>query len=63
MNRLVWDSGYIQVVGEPTRVDSLLDVYLVRLHSYLAVRYVQGISDNCRVLLEVDWVENIFVTP
>jgi len=35
INRLVWDNGYTQVVGKPTRVDSLLDVYLVRPESAL----------------------------
>ena len=30
INRLVWDNGYTQVAGEPTRVDSLLDIQLVR---------------------------------
>jgi hypothetical protein len=29
INRLVWDNGYTQVVGTPTRGDSLLDAYLV----------------------------------
>jgi len=29
INRLVWDNGYTQVVGTPTRGDSLLDIYLV----------------------------------
>jgi len=36
INRLLLDNGYTQVVGKPTRWDSLLDVQLV--HSYLAVR-------------------------
>jgi hypothetical protein len=26
INRLVWDNGYTQMVGKPTRGDSLLDV-------------------------------------
>ena len=42
INRLVWDNGYTQVVGKPTRGDSLLDVYLV--HSYLAVRYKGSVT-------------------
>jgi hypothetical protein len=35
INRLVWDNGYTQVVGKPTRGDSLLDFYLVRPESAL----------------------------
>jgi hypothetical protein len=35
INRLVWDNGYTQVVGTPTRGDSVLDVYLVRPESSL----------------------------
>ena len=58
INRLVWDSGYTQVVVKPTRGDSLLDVYLVRPDSTLIFcDTVQGNSDHCAVLLEVDWVE------
>jgi len=63
INRLVWDNGFAQVVGKPTRGDSLLDVYLVRPESAL-LRYgtVQGISDHCGVSLNVEWVEKGFVT-
>jgi hypothetical protein len=56
INRLVWDNGYTQVVGKLTRGDSLLDIYLVRPST------VQGISDHCGVLLEVEWAEKCFVT-
>jgi hypothetical protein len=35
INRLVWDNGYTQVVGKPTRGKSLLDIYVVRLESAL----------------------------
>jgi hypothetical protein len=63
INRLVWDNGYTQVVGKPTRGDSLLDVYLVRAESALITcDAVQGISDNCGVLLDVEWAEKGFVT-
>ena len=63
INRLVWDNGYTQVVGTPTRGDSLLDVYLVRPESSLiSCDTVQGISDHCGVLLDVEWTENVFVT-
>ena len=63
INRLVWVNGYTQVVGTPTRGDSLLDVYLVRPESALiSCGTVQGISDHCGVLLDVKWAEKGFVT-
>jgi len=63
INRLVWDNGYTQVVGKPTRGDSLLDVYLVRPESALiSCGTVQRISDHCGVLLDVEWAEKGFVT-
>jgi hypothetical protein len=56
LNRLVWDKGYTQVVGSPTRADALLDVYLDRPEeSLISCNIVPGISDHCAVLLEVDW--------
>lgn len=41
VNRFVWESGYTQVVNNPTRGDALLDVYLVRPENlvYLLQRY------------------------
>jgi hypothetical protein len=63
INRLVWDKGYTQVVEKLTRGDSLPDVYLVRLESELvSCDTVQGISDHCRVLLEIEWGEKSSVT-
>jgi len=63
INRLVWDNGYTHVVGKPTRGDSLLDVYLVRPESALiSCGTVQGISDHCGVLLDVECAEKAFVT-
>jgi hypothetical protein len=63
INRLVWDNGYTQVVGKPTRGDSLLDVYLIRPESALiSCSTVQGISDHCGVLLEVEWIGSGVVT-
>ena len=63
INRLVWDNGYTQVVGKPTRGDSLLDVYLVRpVRALISCGTVQGISGHCGVLLHVEWVEKFFVT-
>ena len=57
------DNGYTQVVGKPTRGDSLLDVYLVRPESALiSCGTVQSISVHCGVLLDVEWVETGFVT-
>ena len=56
INRLVWGNGYILVVGKPTRGDSLLDIYLVRLEGELITcETVQGISDHYGVLLDVEW--------
>ena len=63
INRLMWDNRYTQAVEKPTQVDSLLDVYLVQPESALiSCSTIQGISDHCRVLLEVEWVGNGFVT-
>ena len=56
INRLVWDNGYTHVVGKPTRGDSLLNIYLVRPEGELITcEKVQGISDHCGVLLDVEW--------
>jgi hypothetical protein len=55
LNRLVWDNGYTQVVGSPTRGDALLDVYLVLPEeSLISCNIVPGISDRSAALLEVD---------
>ena len=59
LNRLVWENGYTQVVNSPTRWDALLDVYLVRPESaFTCCSNVQGISDHCGVLMEVELGEN-----
>ena len=56
INRLVWDNGYTQEVGKPTRGGSLLDTYLVLPEGELiSCETVQGISDHCGELLEVEW--------
>jgi hypothetical protein len=56
LNRLVWENGFTQVVDSPTQGDALLDVYLVRPESlFTSCTIVQGISDHCGVLLEVEW--------
>jgi len=39
--------------------DALLDIYLVRPKSvFTSCINVQGISDQCRLLMEVEWQEN-----
>jgi hypothetical protein len=49
----------MQVVDSPNQRDALLDVYLVRPESaFTSCNTVQGISDHCWVLLEVEWEEN-----
>jgi hypothetical protein len=59
VNRLVRKNGYMQVEDGPTRVDALLDVYLVRpKSSFISCSVVQGISDHCVVLLEAELEEN-----
>jgi hypothetical protein len=63
INRLVWDNGYTQVVGKLIRGDSLLNVYLIRPENALiSCDSVQGISDHCGVLLDVEWIGSGVVT-
>jgi len=58
LSRLVWDNGYAQVVNSPNRGDALLVIYLVQPeNSLISCNIVQGFSDRCGVLLEVEWVE------
>jgi hypothetical protein len=58
-NSLIWDNGYTQVVGDPTRGDTSLDVYLLRPESlFITCSIVRGISDHKGILLEVDWDDN-----
>ena len=55
INRLVSDNGYTQLLGKPTRGDSVLDIYLVRPESALtSCGTVQGISDHCGVVIDVE---------
>ena len=57
--RLAWENSYTHVVNSPTQGDALLDVYLVRPKSvFTSCSNVQGISDHCCILLEVEWGEN-----
>jgi hypothetical protein len=54
----VLESGYTQAVKNPTRGDALLDVYLVRLENlFTSSSVIEGVSDHCGVLLEVEWEE------
>ncbi len=56
IKRMVSDNVYTQVVGKPTRGDSLLDIYLVWPDCELiSCETVQEISDHYGVLLEVEW--------
>jgi hypothetical protein len=58
VNRLVWGSGYTQVVKNTTRGDVLLDVYLVWTENlFTSCSVIEGVSDHCRVLLKVEWVK------
>ena len=59
LNRLVWKNGYTHVVNSSSRRDALFDVYLVRPKSaFISCSKVQGISDHCGVLLDVEWGKN-----
>jgi hypothetical protein len=59
VNRLVWENGHTPVVDSPSRGDALLDVYLARPESsFTPCSIVQGISDHCGALLEVQLEEN-----
>jgi hypothetical protein len=47
INRLVWDSGYNQLVCKPTRGNSLLDVYIIQPESaFISCGTLQGIGDH-----------------
>jgi hypothetical protein len=49
-------NGFSKVVDSPTRGDALLDFYFVRPESsFTSSSIVQEISDNCGVMLEVEW--------
>jgi hypothetical protein len=59
----VWDNGYTQVVGKPTRGESLLDVYLIwPENALITCCTVQGISDHSGVLLDVECIGSGVVT-
>jgi hypothetical protein len=59
VSRLLWEIDYTEVVNSPTRGDALFDVYLFQPESAFATcSNVQGISDHCEVLLEVERGEN-----
>ena len=59
LNRRVWENGYSQVVNSPTGGNALFDIYSVQPESaFTSSSNVQGISDHCGALLEVEWGEN-----
>jgi hypothetical protein len=59
VNKLVLENVYTQLVDSPTRGEALLDIYLVRPEiSFTSCSIVQGISDHCGVLLEVEREES-----
>jgi hypothetical protein len=59
INRLVQENGYTQVLDTPTRGNSLLDIYLIQPESaFITCSTVQGISDHCGFLLEVEWIRS-----
>ena len=63
INRLVWDNGYTQVVGKPTGGVCYWTFTSPRPESALiSCGTIQGISDHCEVLLDVEWAEKGFVT-
>jgi hypothetical protein len=48
VNRLMWESGYTQLLKNPTRGDALLDVYLVRQENlFTSCNFLEGVSDHC----------------
>jgi len=55
---LPWESSYTLVVNSPTRGDASLDVYLLRPGSaFTYCSNIQRTTDQCGVLLEVEWGE------
>ena len=59
LNRVVWENDYTHVVNNPTRGNSLLDIYLFRAGNlFTFVSDVQGINSHCGILLKVGWGEN-----
>jgi hypothetical protein len=63
INSLVWENGFTQVVGSPSRRDASLDVYLVRSEtSVSSSSTVQGVSDHQGEILEVKW-QDFFCEP
>jgi hypothetical protein len=57
INRLVRDNGYTQLVGKPTRGDSLEHGYIIGTEiALIPFGTVHGIGYHCGVLLEVGWI-------
>jgi len=53
---------YTKVVNSPNRGDALLDLVRSEI-AFTSCSNVQGISDHCRVLLELEWGENCCEHP
>jgi hypothetical protein len=50
---------YTQLVDSPTQGDALLNIYFVLPESsFTSCSMVQEISDQCEVLLDVEWGKN-----
>jgi hypothetical protein len=59
INRLVWENGYALIVNGASRGDALLDVSLLRPENLVkSCTIEQGMSDQCELLLEIEWEEN-----
>jgi len=59
LNRLIWENSNTQAVNSMPQGDALLDVYLVwPINTLTTCSNIQGISDQCGVLYEVEWGEN-----
>ena len=56
INNLAWDNSYTEKVSGPTKGDAILDIYLLRLASWLISCHIfPEISDHNGILLEVEW--------
>ena len=63
IKRLVWENGYSQAIGRPTRGDALLEDFLVRTKSSVTSScIVERVSDHEAVTLEVEW-EDTCIEP
>ena len=57
VNRMIWESGMIQVVSEPTRGENTLDVVLVKPEDFWKqTKVIDGISDHKVVMVDLNVV-------